>query len=99
MVVRMDGNGVVEEYDGPWRELLVLSEKPHQENKPWSEYQWRMCMYYKKLDQFTWPFTLPITLWNELLQDIDTEENYSISVDMDIGYWQVVAEEEARERL
>ena len=33
------------------------------------------------------------------MQDIDTEVKYFIDVDMEICYWQVMAEEEARKRL
>ena len=34
---------------------------------------------------------LPITCCDDAVQDIDTEENYFIAVDMNSGYWQVVA--------
>ena len=43
LVGRLCGNGVVEEGDVPWGEILVLAEKPHQENVPWHDYQWRLC--------------------------------------------------------
>ena len=36
---------------------------------------------------------------DEAIQDIDTEAKYFIDVYMYSGYWKVVAEEEARERL
>ena len=32
-------------------------------------------------------------------EDIDTEAKYFIAIDLDSGYWQVVAEKEAREKL
>ena len=34
LVERLIKNGVVEEYDGPWGELVVLATKPHQETFP-----------------------------------------------------------------
>ena len=34
-----------------------------------------------------------------MVQDIDTEEKNFIAVNMDSGYWKVVAEEDVRERL
>ena len=37
LVESMDENGVVEEDDGPWVALVVISAKPHQENVPWNE--------------------------------------------------------------
>ena len=95
----MDENGVVEEDDGTWGALVVLAAKPHQIVLPWHKYQWRLCVSYQKLNQVTRPFTFPIPLCDDSVQDIDTEEKYFISVYMDSGYWQVVAEEEARERL
>ena len=56
-------------------------------------------MSYKKLNQVTCPFTFPTPRCDSTVHSINTEENYFISVDMDNGYCQVVAEEEACERL
>ena len=91
MVERRDENGVMEEDNGPWRALVVLAAKPHQENVLWNEYQWRLCVSYQKLNQVNHPFTLPINRCDDALQDIDTEAKYFIAVDMDSGYWKVVA--------
>ena len=99
LVERLDKNGVVEEDDRPWGALLVLSEKPHQENVPWHEYRWRLCVSYRKTNQVTRPFTFPIPLCDDSVQEINTEEKYFIAVDMDSGYWQVMEEYGARERL
>ena len=95
----MDENGGVEEDDGPWGSLVVLSSKPHQENAPWHKYHWSLCVFYQKLNQVTRPFAFPILFCGDVVQDIDTEAKYFIPVDMDSGHWQVVAEEEAREVL
>ena len=38
-------------------------------------------------------------LCDDVVHDIETEAKYFISVDMYSVYWQVVSEEEARERL
>ena len=46
----------------------------------------------QKLDQVNHPFTFPISSCDYSVQNIDTEANYFIAVDMDSGYWQVVAE-------
>ena len=56
-------------------------------------------MSYKKLNQVTHPFTFPIPLWDDKVYYIETQVKYFIAVDMDSGYWQVVAEEESCERL
>ena len=53
-------------------------------------------MSYQKLNQVNSPFDLPVTRCNDSVQDINTEANYFIAVEMDSGYWQVVAEEDAR---
>ena len=79
--------------------LLVLAEKSHQENVPCHKYQWKLCVSYQKLNQVTCQFTFPLPRCDDTVQDIDTEEKYLIAVDMDLGYWQVVAEEEARKKL
>ena len=86
----LDEHGVDEEDDGPWAALVVLVAKPRQENVTWYEYQWRLCVSYQKLNQVTRPFTFPITLCYDKVQDIETEEKYSIEVDIDSVYWQVV---------
>ena len=56
-------------------------------------------MSYQKLNEVTKSLNLPIPHCDDAVQDIDTEAKYFISVDMDSGYWKVVVEEEARERL
>ena len=74
-------------------------EKPQQENVSWHEYQWRLCVSYRKLNQDIRPFTFPIPCCDDAVKYIGTEANYFIAVDMNSGYWQVVAEVEARDRL
>ena len=66
---------------------------------PWHEYHWRLCVSYQKLNQVTRPFTLPILRCDDAVKDIDAKAKYYIAVYMDRGYWQVVTEEDARERL
>ena len=68
-------------------------------NVPWHEYQWRLCVSYQKLNQFTRPFIFLVPCIDDAVQDIDTEANYFIEVDMDSGYWKVVAEKKDHEIL
>ena len=56
-------------------------------------------MPYQKLNQDTLAFTFPIPNFDDAVEDIDTEAKYFIYIDMDSGYWKVVAEEEAQKRL
>ena len=54
----------------------------------------------EKLNQVTHPFTPPSTpCCDDAVQDMDTQTNYFIAMEMDSGYWQVVAEEEAFEEM
>ena len=82
MVENMYENGVVEEDEIPWETVVVLSAKPHRENFPWHEYQWGMCVSYQKLNQVTCPVAFPIPRCDNAVQNIDTEANYFIAVDM-----------------
>ena len=87
MVVGLYENGLVEEEDIPRGALVVLLEKPHQENFPWREYQWVLCVSNRKLNQATLPFTSPITIRDDEVQEIGTEAKCFISVGMYSGYW------------
>ena len=46
LVAKLDNNGIVEECGGSWGTLVVLYANPHQENPPWHEFQWRLCVSY-----------------------------------------------------
>ena len=50
-----------------------------------------MCVSYQKMNQTTRPFAFPIPHYFDAVQDIDTEANYIIDVDMNSEYYQVVA--------
>ena len=54
-------------------------------------------MSYQKMNQVTRPFSFSIPCLYDKVKDINTEAKYFIDVDMYIGYWHVVVEEEARE--
>ena len=66
---------------------MVLSAQPHQGNMPWHEYQCRLCVSYKKLNQVTRPFAISIPYLDDAVNYIDTEESYFVDVSMDNGYW------------
>ena len=53
-------------------------------------------MTYQKLNQFTRQFSLSIPQCDDVVQDIETEENYFIAVHMENRYWQVLVQEEAQ---
>ena len=56
-------------------------------------------MSYCHLNQITMPFTFPIPRCDDAVEDINPEASHFIAVDMDSGYWQIVAEPEARSCL
>ena len=56
-------------------------------------------MSYQKLNQFAGPFYFHIPCCNNAVHAIYTKAKYFIAVDMDSGYWQLMAEEEACARL
>ena len=56
-------------------------------------------MSYQKLNQVTRLFAFPVPLWDDAVQDIVTEANYFISVDMESGHCQVVVEYDSEEIL
>lgn len=56
-------------------------------------------MFHRKLNQVACTFDFPINLYGNALQGVDTDAKYFIEINMDSGYWKVVAEEEARLKL
>ena len=95
LVDQLEDKGLVEDNEGPWGTIIVLSAKPHQEGVPCHEYKWQLCVFYYRLNQVTRPFTFPIPWCDDVVEDIDPDAWYFITMDMDSGYWQVVAELEA----
>ena len=73
--------------------------KTTSKNVTLNEYQWRLCVSYQKLNQFTLLFAFPIPHFYDAVQDIKIEEEHFIDVYMDSGYCQVVSEYQARKRL
>ena len=53
MVIWLEENYVAEDDDIPLRAILALVEKLYEENVPWNEYQWRLCVSYRKSNQVT----------------------------------------------
>ena len=78
---------------------MVLAANPHQEDVDWEGFRWRLCVSYRKLNQVTKPYAFLIPWCDDAVENIDTEAMFFIEIDLDSGYWQVVAEKEAREKL
>ena len=73
LVKKLEENGIVEDDARPWGLLAVLAAKPHQEEVPWQEFRWRLCVLYRKLNQVTRPYALPIPRCDDAVENIDTE--------------------------
>ena len=99
LVAKLEDNDIIKDGNVTWGALVVLAAKPHQDGVPWEDFKWMLCVSYRRLNQLTKPFAFPIPRCDDAVEDIDTEAKYFIVIDLDSGYWQVVAEKEAREKL
>ena len=98
LVEKLEKNGLVEDDDGPWGALIVLAAKPNQEHVHWSQYIWRLCVSYRKLNAVTRPYTFPIIRCDDAVKAIG-DRRYYITMDLDSGYWQIEAEASSRAKL
>ena len=100
LVEKLLDNGLVEPDDGPWGALIVLAPKAqHRDHTPWHEYDWRLCVSYRKLNQVTRPFTFPIPRCDDAVMDLPADAKFRILTDMFSGYWQIVVEKGSRPKL
>ena len=99
LLSKLEDDGIIEDDHGPWGSMIVLAAKPHQVDVHWKDFQWRLCVSYRKLNAITKPFQYPIPRCDDAVEEIDTQARYFISIDLDSGYWQVRASKNARERL
>ena len=47
LLMQLYQNDLIEPDDGPWGALIVLAAKPNQEEVPWHQYIWRLCVSYR----------------------------------------------------
>ena len=98
LVAKLEANGIVEDDDGPWGAPIVLAAKPNQEHLHWSQYTWRLCVSYRKINAVTRPFTFPIIRCDDAVKEIGNATCF-ITMDLDSGYWQVPCEEKSKAKL
>jgi hypothetical protein len=98
LIEKLEQNGLIEDDDGPWGAIIVLAAKPNQEHVHWSQYIWRLCVSYRKLNAITRPFAFPIIRCDDAVQAIG-DRQYYITMDLDSGYWQIEAEPSSRSKL
>lgn len=95
LVDALEKNGLIEDDDGPWGALIVLAGKPHQGHKHWTEYMWRLCVSYRKLNTVTRPFTFLSTRCDMAVIELGNAKYYII-LDLAWGYWQMVLHEASK---
>ncbi len=98
LVEKLEANGIIEDDDGPWGAPIVLAAKANQEHLHWSQYTWRLCVSYRKINAITRPFTFPIIRCDDAVKEIGNATCF-ITMDLDSGYWQVPCEEKSKSKL
>jgi hypothetical protein len=96
LIDQLQKNGLIQDDDGPWGALIVLAAKHGQDDTPWHDYIWRLCVSYRRLNQVTRPFKFPIPRCDDAVMDISPRAKYFITFDLDSGYWQIALEESSR---
>jgi hypothetical protein len=81
---KLKANDMVKNDDGPWGAMIVLAAKPGQDDVPWFNFVWRLCISYRKLNQITRPFRFPLRQCDDAVLNIGNGR-YRISIDMDSG--------------
>ena len=99
LLQRLEDNGLIEDDFGPWGAQIVLAAKANQEGVSYKDYQWRLCVSYRRLNTITRPYAYPIPRCDDAVTDIGPEARYFIKLDLDSGYWQVTVEKQSRDRL
>jgi hypothetical protein len=95
LIDQLQDKGNVEDDDGPWGSQIVLASKPSQGHVHWSQYVFRLCVSYRKLNEVTRPFSFPVMRCDDAAEKAG-EAEYFITMDLDAGYWQVNMRASAR---
>jgi hypothetical protein len=48
LIDQLQKNGLIQDDDGPWGALIVLAAKHGQDDTPWHDNIWRLCVSYRK---------------------------------------------------
>ena len=101
-LTQLKNNEWVSRCGGPWCRMIVLAQKPHQEDiKNIEDFIWRMCVFYRRLNGVTKPFKFPIPRYNDaiIILDYGAGKIWIISPDACQGYHQILVREADREKL
>jgi hypothetical protein len=75
----LENNDLIEDDYGPYGALIVLAAKANQEDVPWHEYNWRLCVSYRRLNQVVRQFAFPIRRCDDAVADIPPWANSNSS--------------------
>jgi hypothetical protein len=93
----LDAMGITEDDFGPWGALCVLAAKPNQDHVHWSEYVFRLCVSYRKLNAVTQPFAFPITRCDNAILKVKLQQ-FNATTDLNSGYWQMIMDSALEEK-
>ena len=93
----LDAMGITEDDFGPWGALCVLAAKPNQDHVHWSEYVFRLCVSYRKLNAVTRPFAFPITRCDDAILKVETRK-FNATTDLNSGYWQMTMDKASEQK-
>jgi hypothetical protein len=97
LVEKLEKKNIIEDDEGPWGSQIVLASKPSQAHVHWSQFIFRLCVSYRKLNAITRPFTFPVTRCDDAVEGIGDAE-YFLTLDYDAGYWQVAMNNASKEK-
>ena len=99
---QLKSNEWVSRYGGPWGSMIVLAQKPHQEDiKNIEDFIWRMCVSYLHLNGVTKIFQFPISRCDDaiIILGDGAGKIWIISLDARQYYYQVLLREADRKKL
>ena len=99
LVRKLEDNGLIEDDFGPWGAQIVLAAKANQDGVSYKDYQWRLCVSYRRLNAVTRPFAYPIPRCDDAVTDIGPDGLFFLTMDLDSGYWQISVEAMSRDKL
>jgi hypothetical protein len=70
LVEKLKKKGIIEDDEGPWGSPVVLASKPDQAHVHWSEFVFRLCISYRKLNTVMRSFTFPVTRCDEVVERV-----------------------------
>ena len=101
-VAQLLDNKWIDRCEGPWGSMIVLAQKPHQEEvQNIDDFIWRMCVSYRRLNAVTKPFQFPIPRCDDAITILGdgADKIWIISLDARQGYHQISVREVDREKL